>query len=114
MKIGDDTVVLVHKVATGQKDAYGQRTSTPSYVVIPRCMFAPTRTQIDENRGVPSINGATLITQPTYADLIAQADHVLYPATPAGNGAWTGPAWELVGDVGRWKQSTEVFLRRRT
>lgn len=114
MKLGDDTVVLAHRVATGQRDAYGQVSTTTQYVVMDRCMFGPTRTQTDENRGVPSINGAMLLVRPEYGDRITQADHFLYPAVRQADGSYKGPRWELVGDVGVWKHALEVYLRRRT
>lgn len=114
MKLGDDTVVLAHKVPTGQKNDYGQPTYTTAWYPIERCTFAPTKAQTDETRGVPSINGATLVAQPKWADLIEQADHVIYPPTALSDGSYRGPSWEMVGEVGRWRESAECFLRRRT
>lgn len=116
MKLGDDTVLLLHVV-----EDFGNRdpdTGAPARSEVPTeidyCSITPARPSEDQSRTGPAISGSTLLAPEGTGTQIATADAILYPFTKLPDGTYTGRRWEIVGEVGDWEDCVEVLLRRLT
>jgi hypothetical protein len=119
IKLGDDTVVLVKVTSsTTETDDYGNPVKGLAYRELRWCLLTPARSSEPFDRGSPAVVGANLLAPPvdhvgrrTYSD-IAAADRILSDWTKQADGAYTGRAWEILGEVGLWDEAVECLLRR--
>lgn len=113
IKLGDHRVVLAKSVEKAEEwDAYGNPVKGTVYRVLRWCLFTPARSSEGNDRSAPAIVGATLLAPPQDATDIAGADQIIYPYTEQPDGTYTGTAWEILGEVGRWDEAAECLLRR--
>lgn len=116
MKLGDDTVLLLHLVAdssTRNPDT-GAPITTEVPTEIEYCSITPAKPSEDQTRTGPAITGSTLYAPAGTGTAIATADAILFPYTRLPDGSYTGRRWEIVGEVGDWEECVEVGLRRLT
>lgn len=111
MKLGNDTIVVVTRTATGQ-DERGNDLLTDSFTEVRWCQVAPGVSQESPNRAVPTLSGLDVLAPPTAPLDIAAA--VIYPAAANDDPdePWTGPRYEVQGDVGDWGTALQAHLER--
>jgi hypothetical protein len=113
VKLGDHTIVLVAREPSGQRDAYGNDILTDVFTEHPWCLVTPTLMQEPAERTRARISGLQLLAPAGVP--IAAADAVIWPPTATGDPAapFTGPRYEVDGDVGDWGDFLEARLTRR-
>lgn len=114
MKLGDHTIVLVGRAPTGQTDRYGQDVLVDTYTAVEWCLVTPGGSTEPADQSSARLSGLDLLA-PAGTPVDA-ADAVIWPATATDNPdqPWTGPRYEVDGDVGDWGELIQARLTRAT
>lgn len=112
MKLGDDTIVLVLREPTGARDRYGQGVLRDVYLQVDWCLVTPTGSAEAEDQSTAKVTGLQLLAAP--GTPIGAAAAVIWPptATDDPNQPWSGPRYEVDGDVGDWGELLQAQLRK--
>jgi hypothetical protein len=114
VKLGDDTIVLVDREPTGQRDRYGNDVLAPSYTAVEWCLVTPGTSTEPGDQSSARITGLDVLAPRGPADQLDAVDAVIYPATATGDPEqpWAGPQYEVDGDVGVWEDAVQARLTR--
>lgn len=112
MKLGNHTIVLLSREATGQRDRYNAPILRDVYSEHRWCSVTPTSSSEPGDQSAPRVQGLQLLA-PKGTPLDAAAA-VIWPATATDNpdAPWTGPRYEVIGDVGIWDHCVQAELSR--
>lgn len=114
MKLGDHMIVLVIRQPSGERDAYGNVVMAEVFTEHRGCLVTPMVMQEPVERTSPRISGMQLLAPAAVP--VGAADAVIWPPAATGDPMrpFTGPEYEVDGDVGDWGEFIEARLTRRT
>ncbi len=114
MKLGNDTIVLVTRELTGERDRYGSDVVRDVYSEWRWCLVTPTTATEPEGQTAARVTGLQVLA-PRRVPLSAAAA-VIWPATATTDPdkPWDGPSYEVDGDVGDWRTYQQAQLTRST
>lgn len=112
VKLGDHTIVLLTRVPTGERGRYGDDVLRDVFTEVRWCLVTPAGSSEAEDQGTAKVTGLQLLAPPgTPVDAAAA---VIWPpvATENPDEPFTGPRYEVDGDVGIWEESVQARLTK--
>lgn len=114
MKLGNDTIVLVARTPTGERDSRGNEITTEVFTEVRWCSVTPGTSSESSDQSVPRVKGLQVLAPRGPADQLQAVDAVIYPPAAQSDPEqpWTGPRYEVAGDVGLWDEAVQAQLER--
>jgi hypothetical protein len=110
VKLGNDTIVVVTRQQTGI-DRYHNPVMQDVYTEVRWCSVTPSASTEPGDQSAPRLQGLDLLAPPS--TVMDSTSRVIFPATATqGDPPWTGPRYEVDGDVGQWGTAVQAHLVR--
>lgn len=113
MKLGNDTIALVVEVATGQRDRLNNPVLKDVVTEHRWCLVTPDGSSEAEDQTVAKVTGLQLLAPRGVP--VTYAKQVIFPFTKTvvgGEPVYSGPRYQVDGDVGDWGDTLQARLTK--